>query len=292
MKEGNIPIDRPIGALKLEDVSEDLLKTGDLSRANMNIICAKAARKIFEDPEYNGNSVSVELYDLTGNPENVELKFQLDDIKDKLEQIIRGTIENFKREMLEAFKNETDFDEKTVYIFKAGNSSRNEFVDKIMKDEFPQNNRIKLVDETAKNDDKVNKRYAITPKTAVAFGQLKLNNIEIEGDDATFRYYLGYFTPGKNKFKVCVDKNAADTREWHKFQKIKNDQIDVFYARSMPADGDYKAAKHVTLDVTGHVGDVLFIRILNDSTFQYCIGNSDNPAGLPEDVSVGQEVLN
>lgn len=92
--------------------------------------------------------------------------------------------------------------------------------------------------------------------------------------------------------KVCVDKNAADTREWHKFQKIKNDQIDVFYARSMPADGDYKAAKHVTLDVTGHVGDVLFIRILNDSTFQYCIGNSDNPAGLPEDVSVGQEVLN
>ena len=88
--------------------------------------------------------VSVELYDLTGNPENVELKFQLDDIKDKLEQIIRGTIENFKREMLEAFKNETDFDEKTVYIFKAGNSSRNEFVDKIMKDEFPQNNRIKL----------------------------------------------------------------------------------------------------------------------------------------------------
>lgn len=292
MKEGNIPIDRPIGALKLEDVSEDLLKTGDLSRANMNIICAKAARKIFEDPEYNGNSVSVELYDLTGNPENVELKFQLDDIKDKLEQIIRGTIENFKREMLEAFKNETDFDEKTVYIFKAGNSSRNEFVDKIMEDEFPQNNRIKLVDETAKNDDKVNKRYAITPKTAVAFGQLKLNNIEIEGDDATFRYYLGYFTPGKNKFKVCVDKNAADTREWHKFQKIKNDQIDVFYARSMPADGDYKAAKHVTLDVTGHVGDVLFIRILNDSTFQYCIGNSDNPAGLPEDVSVGQEVLN
>lgn len=213
------------------------------------------------NPEYNGNSVSVELYDLTGNPENVELKFQLDDIKDKLEQIIRGTIENFKREMLEAFKNETDFDEKTVYIFKAGNSSRNEFVDKIMKDEFPQNNRIKLVDETAKNDDKVNKRYAITPKTAVAFGQLKLNNIEIEGDDATFRYYLGYFTPGKNKFKVCVDKNAADTREWHKFQKIKNDQIDVFYARSMPADGDYKAAKHVTLDVTGHVGDVLFIRM-------------------------------
>lgn len=213
-------------------------------------------------------------------------------IKDKLEQIIRGTIENFKREMLEAFKNETDFDEKTVYIFKAGNSSRNEFVDKIMKDEFPQNERIQLVDETAKNDDKVNKRYAITPKTAVAFGQLKLNNIEIEGDDATFRYYLGYFTPGKNKFKVCVDKNAADTREWHKFQKIKNDQIDVFYARSMPADGDYKAAKHVTLDVPGHVGDVLFIRILNDSTFQYCIGNSDNPAGLPEDVSVGQEVLN
>lgn len=293
MIKHKVPIDRPIGALKLEGVPEELLKTGDLSRANMNIICAKAARKIFENSEYEEQEVKVELYDMNGERDNYKLTIDIDDIKEDLEENIKDTIENFHREMTEAFKNEKKFNENEVYIFKAGNSSKNEYVKKLMEEEFPGNERIQLVDETAAEDkESVNKRYAITPKTAVAFGQLKLNNIEIEGDDATFRYYLGYFTPGKNKYKVCIDKNGSDTKEWHKFQKIKNDQIDVYYARSMPADGDYSAAKHVTLDVPGHVGEVLFIRILNDSQFQYCIGTSDDPADITDDTELFTEVLN
>ena len=75
-----------------------------------------------------------------------------------------------------------------------------------MNAEFPNNKNMQLVDQIQDNTEE-NKRYALTPKTAVAFGQLRLNNFEVQGDSDYFKYYLGFFNEGTGEFKICVDNS-------------------------------------------------------------------------------------
>ena len=195
-------------------------------------------------------------------------------------------------EMKQAFINEKDFDENEVYIFKAGNSSRSRYVEAIMKQEFAQNKHIQLVDQIA--DKKVeNKRYAITPKTAVAIGQLDKNNTLPEADSNYFKYYVGFYNVGTGEFKICIDNSEKidGNCEWKKFKKIKNDHMDIFYSPYIPEEKEKNRIRKVTIDVNGHKDEILWVRIKDETSIEYCMGAYDDANKIPEDIQVSEAFL-
>lgn len=292
MKENEIPIVKPYGEEIPEDMPEGLFKNNAYAKANMNIICAKNARKIFEGRQEDFSNNNLELYNLNGETTSCKLAVQTDDIDDLLANDIEDKIKSFHREMKQAFINEKDFDENEVYIFKAGNSSRSRYVEAIMKQEFAQNKHIQLVDQIA--DKKVeNKRYAITPKTAVAIGQLDKNNTLPEADSNYFKYYVGFYNVGTGEFKICIDNSEKidGNCEWKKFKKIKNDHMDIFYSPYIPEEKEKNRIRKVTIDVNGHKDEILWVRIKDETSIEYCMGAYDDANKIPEDIQVSEAFL-
>ena len=287
IKDKRIPMMLPFGADKPDSISEGYFKENAYAKANMNIICAKVARKIFEDEEVDTN-IQVQLYDENGELTDCQLTVKEDDLNEDLESIILDTISSFKRELKQAFRDEDGFVEDDVCIFRAGNSSKSKHVEDGMKKIFPNNSNIQLVDQISDGTEE-NKRYALTPKTAVAFGQLRLNNFAVQGDFGFFKYYLGYFG-GMGSFKICVD-NSEKHGEWKKFKKINNNSIDVYYSTYIPEEKESARINRIPISVENHKDEMLWIRIKDDVTFEYCIGAYDSAEQIPDDVTVYSQKL-
>lgn len=283
----NIPFVQPIGEDLPDGFDERLVKKSDYAKANMNIISAKIARNIFEgkinDKE---SSKQMELYDLDGNRDEYQVNFDIEVLEAELKNLIIQQVKEFAATLEDAFKNKVaDFDAKDVYIFKAGNSSRSKYVDEGMKQFFPDSdkNHIQLVDQSNNNS---RKRYSITPKTAVAIGQLKLNRIEVVGDNNFFNYYVGFFNEGTGKFKTILDRSHSDGG-WHKFRKVKNSIVDIQYATSKPSDSSTVSRKQVK-NLSEYKGMDMYIRIKDETTIEYCFGNYSNLSEIETDAAINE----
>ncbi len=272
MCEDNIPITQPYGEKLPDEMPEKLVVPSDFTRANMNKINELVSRPIFEGRDDMVKSpIKCDLFDLDGQMITVDLAYDVEDIETELDEIIKETVNAFKNEMDKSFSDIKNYSSKNVYIFKAGNSSRSKFVEKNMSDVFAGNNNINLVDETS--DGGTYSRYAITPKTAVAFGQLKLNNFIVNMKSLMYKYYVGFINHGTGKFKSIINKND-NNKDWKKFRNIKNEKIDLYYAETLPEEE--ADAKSYTIDTTGQIGKSLYIRIHDEIKLDYCIFDSEN----------------
>ena len=290
MLDNDIPIIKPYGEDNPDDIPESMFNRNDFAKANMNIISAKIARKIFETSDDNiESSYHIELYNKSGELTDCNLSVQFDDIEDELNNKIKDTVKSFGRELRQAFKEEDGFKEDEVYIFKAGNSSRSKYVEEEMNAEFPNNKNMQLVDQIQDNTEE-NKRYALTPKTAVAFGQLRLNNFEVQGDSDYFKYYLGFFNEGTGEFKICVD-NSDKTGQWKKFRKIKNKDVDIFYSTYIPEEKEKARIQRLPISMPEHKGEVLWVKVRDNIIVDYCAGNYGSADEIPEDVVFESMVL-
>lgn len=135
----------------------------------------------------------------------------------------------------------------------------------------------------------VNKRYAITPKTAVALGQLKLNNFSVSIDNKSFKLYIGIFNPGTGAFMTRLKKGESST-EWVRFKKITNGKVDVYYSESAPLDGTQNTTAYRTITGLDEFdGKVLFVRMKDQYVIEYCIGDSNETESIPADAEVFEE---
>lgn len=283
--DANIPFVQPYGEDLPDGIDERLVKKSDYAKANMNIISAKIARNIFEGKIKAGeSSKKMELFDHDGNREEYQVNYDIEVLEAELKDLIIQKVEEFATTLNDAFSSRVDnFQTKDVYIFKAGNSSRSKYVDEGMKKYFPDSDEehIQLVDQST--DKKKAKRYSITPKTAVAIGQLKLNRIEVVGDNNFFNYYVGFFNEGTGKFKTVLDRSHGDG-SWHKFRKVKNDIVDIQFATSKPSDNSTVSRKQVK-NLAEYKGMDMYIRIKDETTIEYCFGDYTDVSEIEAEVT-------
>ena len=272
MKEYRIPIIMPVDEEMPDELNSQLIAKSSFAHANTNRINELISRKIFENSGEPSNPLTMMLFNEDGEECEVQLSFETDDIKLKLEEMIESSVRRFSSEMDRAFADEADYDRDEVWIFKAGNSSKNEFVDVHMNKIFGGNKHIQMVDQIEDRSEEY-KRYAITPKTAVAYGQLKLQNVNLIISDLLFKYYVGFINMGTNRFITKLAKNSSDTKTWQRFKKIKDSTVDVFYTDS---EEDETAEKYFkTVNTAEYIGRNLYVRIVDEKTIECAADNED-----------------
>jgi len=266
MIQKKIPIIRPFGEKLPTDLPHRLVNPSDYSRANTNKLNEIIARGFFEGKPIAESPVACELIDLEGNRVDVTMVYDETEMEEELLKLIQDTVETFAYEMDRAFEQLDGYHREQVFIFKAGNSSKSRFVGKAMEEIFGPKAKIQLVDQLSDGTEEY-QRYAITPKTAVAFGQLKLNNILVTLKDLVFKYYVGSINQGTGEFKVCIDRNCKNT-EWKKFWKVRTENTDLFYVEALPIRNQ---TIHKKIIASGeHLGKNIFLRIRDAVTLEYC----------------------
>ncbi|MCM1506599.1 MAG: hypothetical protein NC177_05625 [Ruminococcus flavefaciens] len=285
MIENDIPIKIPFGEKVPAELPSRLNSRSSDAKANLNVISERISRKIFEGKSYNEQD-KVTMYSCNGTAiDDIRFSVDRDDIEGYIDNIIKEKIEIFSQEMDIAFKNTPYYNKSEVYIFRAGNSSRSKIVRESMEKKFKENftnNRIQLVDQI-EDQTETNPRYAVTPKTAVALGQLCLSDMQVYGDEAKFKYFIGFTSA--NKFKeIEVDPESS---EWVKFRKILKNETDIEFREVKT-----KNEKPLLISTPDARGYTIFIRIKNEHTIEYCIVNGDSVSENPEihtiDVKTGE----
>lgn len=128
----------------------------------------------------------------------------------------------------------------------------------------------------------VNRRYAITPKTAVALGQLNLHDMIInDRTKDSFMMNIGYEKKGQGIIKTILEKGRKST-EWVKFRKLSEDgTVSLYYSESnMDARKSYP---YYSVD-DGEPGKVLYVRVKDKYAIEYCFGEADNV--IPDDAKI------
>ncbi len=284
MKNLDIPCVQPVGETLPDNIPEELVKNSNFARINMNQINAAISRKIFEDPNYDDSesaSLNGALFNRDGDSIPIEINIPQNIKEEFLSDLIENTIEKFENEMNSAFGDVDGYKKEAVHVFLAGNSSRNIIVRETMNQKFKD--KVHFVEESK------DKRYAVTPKTAVAIGQMRLNNFNVIGDKVGFRYYVGFINMAENAF-VPKLKCSSSEKGWIKFKKISNDSTDIYYSTTLPSPGEDIPKKPV--DTTDMKGKYLFIKIKDENSIEYCVSASDSKPSDEETQAAATLALN
>lgn len=314
--ENGIPFEKPSGEILPDDCPEQLFNKTASAQSNVRKMNERITRDIFEGKTavlartksensvgeerkkraglISGlNSRKIDFLDLNDEIKSIDVSFDIEEINERLEKILRQTVVNFKNSLeriLQKKCGDKKFDIKEAHIFKAGNSSKNKILEKIMREEFPEN-EILLVDETdaefmhnLKNEngdvlETREKQVAITPKTAVAIGQLKLGDYVVDSlvekglGNAPFNWFVGIINRGNNEFKMIIDKvNPEDA--WIKYGRINSEDMKIYYSETPVKNADDTKLKSVeisdNLDEDCLQKD-LYIRIKDANTILCCI---------------------
>lgn len=216
----------------------------------------------------------VDFLNLDDEECGIDVSFSEEELNSKLKKLLYDTVRNFRESMQRTFESKKealaecgimDFQLSDVCIFKAGNSSRNKILESIMEEEFKEN-RIMLVDETNKDfmSNQINKdgdmlesrpkQVALTPKTAVAFGQLKLSDYYVDDSyiqkgesNAPFNWYIGAVNHGNNAFEMLIDK-VNPQKEWVKYGRINSAETRIYYSETLIEDADDTKLKAALID--------------------------------------------
>lgn len=242
---------------------------------------AQEVRKIMAPPK---NVECIEFLDSNNEEVRIEVSYDVKELNEKLEDILHENVKSFKESLNRAFENREDvlnqcgisgFQIKDVHIFKAGNGSRSQILKKIMMEEFPDN-EILLIDETSSEYGKP-KQVAVTPKTAVALGQLKLNafdvNVSYIMDGHPFNWYIGTLNGARNEFDIVIDKVYLDGN-WVKYKRINSLDMKIFYTDTYVSDADDPKLKNHEIDEyldEDCIGKYLYIKIKDSDTISCCV---------------------
>ena len=319
MEEKRIKFVKPPKALNPAGFVGLISRRGDyIADANVNIIKENLARPLFKHYEEIGNSLTdifpdhavdqthfalpflidergntVDDY-TTGSQKNNGFVVTVEGIDEFIESKISETIFAFKSRMKAMFEKNIDsirtagienFNIDDVYIFLAGNASKQHYVREKLDESFEENNirgHIMRIGEDV-NDENQSKEYAINEKTAVAFGQIDLANYgyvsHIGGSDDNeqpFPYNVGYIDSGTRKFVTVIEKSSA--REWKKANRIDM----AMQTTNLRYTADLIPRENALIPLSEDVSDfvdtsnkrksTLFIRIVDANHIEFRIG--------------------
>ena len=209
---------------------------------------------------------------MDGNEVEIQVTVDENALIEKLTEVLHRKVEDFKNSMRRTFESHKDlldqckivYNEKDVHIFEAGNSSRNYILQEEMNTAFSDmTHEIMLIDET--DDDFMTKvaksttgakpnKIALTPKTAVAFGQVILSDYFVDDSfiyqgtgDAPFNWYIGTINRGNNVFTMLIDK-ANVNKEWKLYGRINSVEMQIYYAETPVDNADDSKLRSVKVD--------------------------------------------
>lgn len=255
IENNQIPFVLPMGEKYPQGFEGLLTDFGDeISNGNVSTLKENLARILFQcaDPE----GVDNRMTDLFGKEVaqdathcritlrdksncEVDLTLEIKDVEDFLHDKINGIVDDFKADMDTTCSTEKvrealqaagidGYNPENFSIFLGGNASKQHYVEELMREHFPQNRieRIKRV-STEQDEENLSDRYKLNSKTAVAFGQLKLEDYFVdkstyqtgEGERAPFPFNVGYKDPGSGQFVTVLEKNN-NSLEWSRANLI------------------------------------------------------------------------
>ena len=253
------------------------------------------------------SSGSIMLHDINGKEVEIKVTVDTKAITDKLTELLREKVKDFKDVMNRTFENHVQaikdcggekYDSNEVIIFEAGNSSKNKILQTEMKQAFSEN-KILLVDETD-NEFMQNatrpKKIALTPKTAVAFGQVILSDYYVDDSyirqgtgDAPFNWYVGNINRGDNSFSMIIDK-ANVTNEWKKYGRINSEDMKIYYADTPVSDGSDGKLREADIDFLDEedLHKILYVRVSGSNSLE-CFACEKNEK--PGEKAAGNVIL-
>lgn len=280
MIENCIPFELPKNQKRPDDFPIKLINKSSIAKSNVRKLNETFSRALFENRvEISSESQTVDLYDENNDVVSIEISVDYELLRALLAEIIERTIENFYQAMQMNFETNKETIKKygleysvdDVNIFKAGNSSRSFIVEEKMKERFPNNN-IQLIDEI--QDSNEYKQNAITPKTAIAFGQLRLNEFEVNilwgKDNAPFKWYVGNVNKGNGEFVTKIRKNELG-KEWVQLGIIRGDSINVYYSGTPVINSEEDLFMETILVDEDDAGQAIYIRTFDETSIEYCV---------------------
>lgn len=280
MTANNIPFVLPEQENFPDDFPERLLCKSSTAKSNVRFIDELISRKLFQDKldddkKNSHTQLGDGLRNEANEPVDVELSIDYSILMDKLTNIIEESIKKFELCIQNSFYSNTDkmlalgleFNMDNVIIFKSGNSSRSVIVEQKMEEYFP-NNQVKMVEEGD------GKKYSITPKTAVAIGQLNLENFLLPDNSSTpFAWNVYIKKMGGGKFEAAIEKNWKDS-DWVYYSVVRNNTIDVHFSDTFLEDinDNYYT---LNLEGTSSTEDLtkgyLYLRMHDENSIEYFI---------------------
>lgn len=147
-----------------------------------------------------------------------------------------------------------------------------------------------MIDEVA--DGINNKKYAITPKTGVAFGQLRLANFDLVLPEGTpFAWNVYFENKGNSEFYPVLEKNCKH-KDWVLFGPMRRNQVEIYCSDSLVKERDDGDFFPILVEGTEETEDLrkafLHLRVHDETTVEYCITDSDETPDSGLDVNTKQ----
>ena len=216
------------------------------------------------------------LFDLDGKEQLVEFTVNFEVIDGRLKNEIRRICDIFAGSMKNVFSQQPVKDEMEkfdcdfsdgVTVVLAGNASRHPFVKECLSEKFDS---IVLIGEN--RTDETENKYRVTPKTAVAIGALKLNNMLVklpndfsEGVSVS-QLYVAREVKGRKE--ILINRNSSDDG-WKRVAKINSNQARIFYSGVLELDRD-ESWKTIILDFDDEdEGKICYIKSLGNDEIGY-----------------------
>ena len=272
MESNKIPFVLPVGELYPRGFEGLLTEIGDeISNANVSTMKENIARILFQcdDPEgvdnrmpelfgdeiaSDANHCKIKLRDK--NNDEVEFSLEISGVEDFLREKIENIIKGFRSDMdticstpkvKEALKAAGigEYNPRDFAIFLGGNASKQHYVEELMRYYFPENRVERIRRVSTEDEEELSDRYKLNSKTAVAFGQLNLENYNVDkstyetGEEggAPFPFNVGYKDAGSGKFVVVLEKNN-NSREWTPANRIgiRDNKTQLFFTSDPQCD--------------------------------------------------------
>lgn len=241
MKEKRVPFVIPEGEKEIELFPRDLQSKTKPAILNTNVMNEEISRRIFEgrDEELEIQNI-LELQDENGNPQMIEIEVDIEYLKGHLRELIAKQVENFKKLLIESFRNEADIYDN-LHIFRAGNASRSLILEEILEEKFSEllereNSEIHFIDEESV--------HGVKPKTAVSLGELKLRsssgigvvfNNKLEKQEIPFEFNVGYMAPDNdNEFLEIISIGSIE-KDWKRLCRANKELMEfiIYYTKSI-----------------------------------------------------------
>ena len=313
IESNDIPFVLPMGEMYPQGFDGILSDVGDeISNANVNTLKENLARTLFQcaDPE----GVDNRMPELFGNDiatdgthcnvtlrnranEEVNLSLEVRDIDEFLRGKIEEIVLDFKSDMnticskekiLAALKDAgiDGYNPRDFAIFLGGNASKQQYVEELMRENFPESRIERITRTNIAHEEELSDRYKLNGKTAVAFGQLNLENYFIDkstyqtGEDerAPFPFNVGYKNPGSGKFVVVLEKNN-NSREWTKANLIgaRDKRTNLYFTSAPQLNEETLKPFNKKVQAGANNKKVLWLRVAPDAhnSIEYRIGGAN-----------------
>lgn len=309
--KNNIVIERPSDET-IPDGYGDLINYSNAAHSNITTVSEKISERYFKgetihavsgeiNPNIDaqdGQSGNSERYDgshevvFAGSlinrdgieiSEEIRLQVNFDEINDRLNGIITTNCNVFKSTMDACFAQpysksrldecKVEYNAKEVVVLLAGNASKYPTVQKKLEEIFDPDN-VRMIGENHDIDKKVGNRYRVTPKTAVAIGQLKLSGMLIrmpqQEETETLDLFGMYIakSSGAGGKKLLLKRNDSD-RSWKRVGPVRNGSIYIYYSSFFQENKDdiWHSLKLDSLDNENN--RICFIRMCGKNEIEY-----------------------